>query len=128
MRDDGSITTDRPAPSVPPARTGPERVGVGVFRPLAEVVGDGVVIHQDGSVVYLNPAAARMIGRPVAELIGAALHELVDLKTVTELLAGGPVVTAAAVTSTIELGLRHADGRVVPVESVLTETSWQDRP
>src|SRR5689334_8484863 len=83
-------TTDRPVPAVPSARSGEPAPSLtpdpgltlgpnlapdpglvsgpspasAAFRPLAEVIADGVVVHQDGRVVYANPAAARMVGRP----------------------------------------------------------------
>ncbi len=97
---------------------------------LVEYSPDGIVVHQEGLVVYGNPAALRMVGlhsptealgRPIASFIHAE-----DLgKTVArlaELREPGDVVKG------FEARLQRVDGSVTPVEVASARTSWGGKP
>ena len=56
------------------------------FRQLLEKVEDGVlVVRLDGTIVYANPAAGKMLGRRVTDLIGAMLGQPVVPGETTEI-------------------------------------------
>ena len=47
------------------------------FRIMAETLGDLVLVHEpDGRISYASPAAARLLGRPAAALVGQTLEAL----------------------------------------------------
>ena len=49
------------------------------YRNLVELSPDAILIHQDGAIVFANPAAARLVGAASpGNLIGRSLVELVD--------------------------------------------------
>ena len=49
------------------------------FRRMIELSPDGILVCQDGAIIFANPAAARIFAEPsVDRLIGASLEELFD--------------------------------------------------
>jgi diguanylate cyclase (GGDEF)-like protein/PAS domain S-box-containing protein len=84
----------------------------GQLRELIAQLSDGVlVIDRDGCLVFLNPAAEHLLGRPAAELLG----EHVGLP----ILGGAPAIELDLVTS--DRSARVAEMRVAEVE-------WDGRP
>ena len=89
-----------------------EARGGGELRQLIAQLSDGVlVIDRDGCLVFLNPAAEHLLGRPAAELLG----EHVGLPTV----AGAPWVEIDLVTS-------DGSGRVAEMQ--VAEVEWDGQP
>jgi PAS domain S-box-containing protein len=65
------------------------REGEARYRQVAEGLGDGVLIVQEGQVVYANPALARLVGRGPGSLAGLPFKDLLqarDLLRVVDLL------------------------------------------
>jgi signal transduction histidine kinase/CheY-like chemotaxis protein len=81
------------------------------LRFLVEKNADGIiVIDGDGVVLFANPAAEEIFGRPPAVLVGAPI---------------GIPVTAGETT---EISIRRPDGRLVEAEIRVVETVWNHAP
>ncbi len=90
------------------------------FRALVEAVSELVIVHQDGCVVYANPGALAVLGRAEADVIGAALSELV--RPQDRVLLGRRGVAA------VEVGFVRPDERVRLVEITEVGASWCGQP
>lgn len=85
--------------------------GASELRPIVERLADGIaIIGTDGRILFVNPAAERMFGRPARALVGQEFGFPVVLGETTEI----DVVQAGGVTVTAEL-------RVVEIE-------WEGNP
>jgi signal transduction histidine kinase/CheY-like chemotaxis protein len=81
------------------------------FKLLIEKNADGiVVIDHDGIVLFVNPAAEQMFGRPAAELVGSPI--------------GVPVIAG----ETTEISLLRPTGGSIEAEIRVVETTWRGRP
>ncbi|HKV14345.1 MAG TPA: ATP-binding protein, partial [Reyranella sp.] len=81
------------------------------LRFLVEKNADGIiVIDGDGVVLFANPAAEEIFGRPPAVIVGAPI--------------GIPVTTG----ETTEISIRRPDGRLVEAEIRVVETVWNHAP
>ncbi|HTT86124.1 MAG TPA: PAS domain S-box protein, partial [Acidimicrobiales bacterium] len=97
---------------------------------LVEHSPDGIIVHQEGLVVYTNPAAVRMVGlstaaeglgRPIANWLHA--DDLVSaLERLAELREPGDVVKG------FEARLVRVDGTLMPIEVASARTSWGGKP
>ena len=97
---------------------------------LVEHSPDGIMVHQEGLVVYTNPAAVRMVGlsstteglgRPIASFIhpddlGKTVARLAELRDPGDVVKG------------FEARLQRADGEVTSVEVASARTSWGGKP
>ncbi len=97
---------------------------------LVEHSPDGIIVHQDGLVVYTNPAALRMVGLSShAEGLGKPITSFVspdDLTAVITRLA--QLQDPGDVVKGFELRLLRADGGELPVEMSSARTSWNGKP
>ena len=97
---------------------------------LVEHSPDGIVVHQEGLVVYTNPAAVRMVGlHSATEALGRSIASFIhpeDLGKTVERLAElrGP----GDVVKGFEARLQRTDGAVTPVEVASARTSWGGKP
>ncbi|WP_293241175.1 diguanylate cyclase [Mycolicibacterium sp.] len=100
------------------------------FRRLVDRSPDGIVVHQEGRIVYANATAVRwagaqyvdqVSGRPVTEFIHPDSVEAV-LTRMTALRNEGDVTRAA------EGVLLRLDGTTLDVEAVTALTTWQGAP
>jgi PAS domain S-box-containing protein len=101
------------------------------YRRLIAQSFDAVVIHQDGSVVFANEAAARLVkAKSPAEMVGRATLNFVDpafsgivgerIRTMME--------TPGAVVPLIEERFHCCDGTTVDVEVIATAAVHQGKP
>jgi diguanylate cyclase (GGDEF)-like protein/PAS domain S-box-containing protein len=97
---------------------------------LVEHSPDGIIVHQDGLVVYTNPAAVRMAGLPSAnDALGKPITSFIspdDLTgTITRL---AQLQEPGDVVKGFELTLLRLDGDELPVEMASARTSWSGKP
>jgi len=99
------------------------------YRTLVEISPDAILLHQDGKIIYLNPAAMRLIranspgdiiGRDVIEIIHPAFREKVKLLIQKDLQGD--------LTPLIELMLVRLDGTPVPAEGRGARTMVRGSP
>ncbi len=101
----------------------------GAFRQVIQNVAAGIAILQDLRIVYVNPFAARMLGRPVATLVGSdpasllAEHERHRPAQTFEALVGGHIDEDYS-----EYRVELPDGRVRHLAVSATRTDWAGRP
>ncbi len=99
------------------------------FRVFAGSAAYGILMHQDGEVVYANEAAARLLGYPVKELIGAHLSDLVPeedrpaIRAQAQVRAG----TEGAAPSHYEARIRRKDGEIRSVEVGVSSIQLKDK-
>jgi len=99
------------------------------YRQLVEISPDAVIIHQEGKITYLNPAAMRMLGSQDApELLGKNILDLVHpdyrdavRKNIEKDLGG-------KTTPPIELHMLRVDGTSVIVEGQGVKTTITGKP
>jgi len=100
------------------------------YRRLVELSFEAITIHSEGKFVYVNPAAARLLGASCSqELVGKALREFVHpdywdivqarLRQIGEEGAGVPL---------IEEKLVRLDGSSVDVEAVSVPITYDRQP
>lgn len=81
------------------------------FRLLIENTADGVlVVDLSGAVLYANPAAARILGHPLEELLHVPL--------------GRPIVSG----ETAEITVARPSGEPAEVEMRVVEVTWDGKP
>ncbi len=87
------------------------------YRKLVEISPDAVIIHQEGKIIYLNPAACRLLGashpdmilgRNVFDFIPPSFHNSVRNNIMKDLGGGS--------TPPMELRMTRIDGTPVTVE------------
>jgi PAS domain-containing protein len=84
----------------------------GQLRHLIAQLADGIlVVDGDGCVLFLNPAAERLLGRPAEALLGENV--------------GFPMVAGGAA---VELELVTSDGSDRVAEMQMAEVEWDGRP
>lgn len=94
------------------------------YRELVEMSQDGIFINKDMRFVYMNQAAARMIGAAtVTQLIGSSPLDLFDAHD-RALIEGRIRAMAAHGTPAppMEFTLRRLDGGLLPIEIVASPT------
>jgi PAS domain S-box-containing protein len=100
------------------------------YRRLVEVCPVGVLVHSEGRLAFVNPAAVRLVGAERAEdLVGRPMLDLVhpdDRALVVERLR--QLREGAGEVPPVEERFVRPDGSVVDVEAVSTRFTYQGRP
>jgi PAS domain S-box-containing protein len=100
------------------------------YRALVESSPDGIGIHQDGRVVFINPAGARLlgaqgpdelVGKPAMDLLHPDYREVVRERIQRSLAEGQPAPPL------MEKFIR-LDGTVIDVEVTAVPIMWEGRP
>jgi diguanylate cyclase (GGDEF)-like protein/PAS domain S-box-containing protein len=100
------------------------------YRLLVDLSPDGIVVHQDGVIVYTNRSAVVHIGgEGAADLVGRPIADFLDPRSQVEVASrlgtlGGP----GTVLPATELTVVRIDGQALAVESTTVATTWQGRP
>jgi diguanylate cyclase (GGDEF)-like protein/PAS domain S-box-containing protein len=100
------------------------------YRLLVELSPDGIVVHQDGIIVYTNRSAVAHIGATDAEgLVGRPIGDYLAPASRTEVSARLDSLTVPGHTlPRTELTVVRADGTELVVESTTVSTTWAGRP
>jgi two-component system sensor histidine kinase/response regulator len=101
----------------------------GWFRGVVEHVVAGIVVLQDGHIVYLNPCAAGMLGRETRALVGIEAGALLageDRRRQAESTESLLARRSGEEYNEYRIALPDGQLRQVAVSSTLTE--WQGRP
>jgi diguanylate cyclase (GGDEF)-like protein/PAS domain S-box-containing protein len=99
------------------------------YRLLVDLLPSAVVVHQDGAVVYVNQALARLMRVRPQDAIGMSIFDFVHPDSRDDLrgrLAG--MLVPGVPSEPAEAVLVRADGSTVVVESVSALTIWDGRP
>nr|WP_312868723.1 EAL domain-containing protein [Amycolatopsis pithecellobii] len=93
---------------------------------MVDLSPDGIVVHQSGQIVYVNPASMRFVGaRSEAELIGHSILDFVRPESIPALQARIRSLRRPGATSEpAEATLRRVDGGSLTIESVSVRTTW----
>jgi PAS domain S-box-containing protein len=100
------------------------------YRALVESSPDGIGIHQDGRIVFINPAGARLlgaqnpdelVGKPIEDIIHPDYREVVRERIRRSLAEGQPAPPL------MEKFIR-LDGSTIDVEVTAVPIMWEGRP
>ena len=99
------------------------------YRQLVEISPDAVIIHQEGKITFLNPAALTLLGvKDANEILGKQVLEIIHpdyrdavRNNIEKDLGGSP-------TPSIELQMLRADGSSVIVEGRGVKTTINGKP
>ena len=98
------------------------------YRTLVETSFDGIIIHQDGLVVFVNPAAIRLLGAGSAdEIIGTPVMSFVhpDYRSIVH----NRIATATReVQPVVEEKFLRIDGSSLDVDVAATPFTWKNKP
>jgi PAS domain S-box-containing protein len=100
------------------------------YRALVESSPDGIGIHQDGRVVFINPAGARLLGaQSPDELVGKSVMDLLhpDYREVVRERIQRSLATGQPAPPLIEKFIR-LDGTAIDVEVTAVPIMWEGRP
>ena len=98
------------------------------FRQLTTTMPDGVLVIQQGRVVYANASSSQMLGCAGTQtLVGDEVSNFVDA---TELAHVLDLIDRALNNEAVALEsrFRRNDGQVVPVEIAISSLSWEGEP
>jgi PAS domain S-box-containing protein len=100
------------------------------YRALVESSPDGIGIHQDGRIVFVNPAGARLLGaQNPDELVGKPAMDLLhpDYREVVRERIQRSLATGQPAPPLMEKFIR-LDGTVIDVEVTAVPIMWEGRP
>jgi PAS domain S-box-containing protein len=100
------------------------------YRALVESSPDGIGIHQDGRVVFINPAGARLLGaQNPDELVGKPIEDIIhpDYREVVRERIQRSLATGQPAPPLMEKFIR-LDGTVIDVEVTAVPIMWEGRP
>lgn len=118
----------------PPTPVGGEVVGVGTveqrYRKLLDHTPDAICVHQDGRVVYVNPAATRrMKAHSPKQIIGNLITDFVHPNSIPAMLARiGLLRNEGDATAPSEAVIVALDATTIDAELISVLTRWDGRP
>lgn len=98
------------------------------YRQLVERAPDGILIHRQERLLFINAAGATLLGAQCpAELIGSSIFDFVPL-TYHELIKSCiQKIYGNGATELAEIQLIRRDGELIDVEVAVSTTSYQDQ-
>jgi len=98
------------------------------YRTLVESSFDGIAIHQDGKIVYVNQTAARLLGYDdPGQIIGSTAIDIVA-PAYREMIARRIQESPEKPMELIREQFLRADGTPIDVDVTTIPTSWEGRP
>ena len=100
------------------------------YRRLVDHSPDAICVHEDGCIVYINPAGVRwMAGESADQMLGHRITEFVHAASIPAMLARITLLREEGDASEpSEAKLLRFDGTVLDVEAVSVLTAWDGRP
>ena len=102
------------------------------YQLLVDLSPDGIVVHQNGLIVYSNTAAARFVGSPTTEqVVGSPITDFVHPDSragMMQRIASLADSLPGQATETSEVTLLRLDGGTLPSESRSVRTTWHGQP
>jgi len=100
------------------------------FRELVQALPDGIIVHTEGKIVFVNPFAILLHGADNAEqLLGHHISEFIVPQYMREIQRRIDECYVTGVASApMELILRACDGSSVDVEAVAIPIAWHGAP
>nr|WP_269327248.1 EAL domain-containing protein [Kineosporia mesophila] len=99
------------------------------YRQLVELMPDGVVVHQDGLIVYANASTGRLTGTEARQMLGRHILDFIHPDSRSALLERvAQLEGSSGPSAPTRVHLMRDDGDVTAIESVSVRTSWQGRP
>lgn len=99
------------------------------YRRLVEFFPDAVLVIRDGIITFANPAAAAIAGIPQERLVGRRVLDFVSPEyRDASARRMRQAADEAQPAPPAEIRIRHADGSLVDVESVIVPLSYDDGP
>ena len=89
---------------------------------------DGICVHKDGRVLYVNDAGVRlMLARSSDEIVGRRITEFVASESIPQMLAGvAELRDVGDCTPVYPAQMIRLDGSLLAVEVVVVMTMWED--
>lgn len=100
------------------------------YRRLVDHSPDAICVHENGRIVYINPAGVRwMAGESADQLLGHRITDFVDADSIPAMLARITLLRQEGDASEpSEAKLLRFDGTIMDVEAVSVLTAWDGRP
>jgi diguanylate cyclase (GGDEF)-like protein/PAS domain S-box-containing protein len=100
------------------------------YRLLVDLSPDAIGVHQQGIVVYANPATLRILGaEPGTDLVGRPITDLVHPDSIPEMQRRLSALSGPGEASEpAEAVMMRFDDTTIVVESVSVRTMWEGRP
>ncbi len=100
------------------------------YKVLVEFSPDAIIVHQDGLLVYGNPAAARMVSlEKIGEAFGKSIIDFLHPDCVDEVLSRlAGLDEPGAVSPSAEAVIVGLDGTTTIVEATSVRTTWEGKP
>jgi two-component system cell cycle sensor histidine kinase/response regulator CckA len=99
------------------------------YRQMVELSPDGIVVHGEGRLRYVNAAMAAMLGYESPEsLVGAALVDFLPPAGYARMRARIGTTVPGRGPEVEEFQLRRRDGRLIEVETVTVPTTFNGLP
>ena len=98
------------------------------YRRLVERSPDGICVHKDGRVLYVNDAGVRlMLADSSDELVGRPITDFVAPESIPPMQAGiAALQEVGDCTPHYPAQMIRVDGTLLPVEVVVVLTIWED--
>ncbi|BEP12146.1 EAL domain-containing protein [Acidothermaceae bacterium B102] len=100
------------------------------YRLLAELSPDGLIVHQDGVIVYANPAGLRLAGAAQdSDLLGKSIIGFVHSDDIGPMMARLAALDRdGAVSGPVDARMLTVDGREFAAAVTSVRTTWRGRP
>jgi diguanylate cyclase (GGDEF)-like protein/PAS domain S-box-containing protein len=100
------------------------------YRLLVELSPDGIIVHQDAKLVYINDRALEIMGAPSPEaVLGRNITDFLHPDSLGETLERiSALETEGAYTSAIEAIVLGVEGNPIEVEATSVLTTWRGSP
>ncbi len=98
------------------------------YRSLVDLSPDGILVHRRGTIVYANPAAARILGAGPATLVGADIFDYVHSGDRASVESRVRMVEEGGATVPFEELRLLAGGEVLQAEAAGGLVTWEGAP